>query len=184
MLNAVGKQCLGIEEGLKRNGLTFKTVHGAPRTRGSKNYGNYLITLLFTINTSKDIILICTAIIFFRPKYVIIIPEPLAVPVFIVSRLLEIKYYVYCAGTFTSRLLRSEKKYERLSLKKADKVYPMSAYLKQMIRQGFKGRYRVIGSGYDDTMASRTPKIRKVKGQFCFVGNLKIEKDLIFYVMQ
>ena len=133
--------------------------------------GNFL-SLLF------DTIRIFFYSIYYKPNHIIIIPEPLCKPTFLVSKILKIKYSIYSAGTYSSRLLEKRGKFSRLAFDSATNIFPMSDYTRnRIVMKSTNKNIFTVYSGYN-SKEYYPRNIQKDKYSIIFVGNLKKRKGL------
>ena len=114
--------------------------------------------------------------IFYRPKHIIIVPEPLCKPTFIVSKILNIKYSIYSAGTYSSLLLEKKGVFSKSAFVNATNIFTMSEYTKKRIISKFNSnKICTVFSGYNSKEYYQR-NIKKERYSIIFVGNLKRRK--------
>jgi len=169
----------GLLEGFSKHKIKSFVLEGINPYKKIKNP----LHLSYHIKNSKlsfvlDVIRIFLFAIIYKPDHILIIPERLCEPTFFVSRILPVKYSIYCAGTYSSILLEKSGKFSKKAFDSAKNIFPMSNYTKKRIKQFSQNkRIYTVYSGYNDNKYFFR-NLEKEKFSIIFVGNLKKRKGL------
>tara|TARA_Y100001978_G_scaffold203509_1_gene230240 strand:+ start:1202 stop:2263 length:1062 start_codon:yes stop_codon:yes gene_type:complete len=170
----------GISEGFNFNNVRNFILEGINRNNRNFNFNNpfylsyHIRTNLFSL--FLDVLRIFFISIIYRPSHILIIPELLCLPTYIVSKLLNIKYSIYSAGTYSSFILSQRGYFLKKSFLNAKNIFPMSEYTKnRIIEKCNHKRIFVVYAGYNHNQYYKRD-IEKEKYSIIYVGNLKKRK--------
>tara|TARA_Y100000589_G_scaffold74281_1_gene67597 strand:- start:975 stop:2039 length:1065 start_codon:yes stop_codon:yes gene_type:complete len=177
---------LGLFNEFKNQGYRIYYLEGQDPKRRLKLFSlNFNSHIDFTIiNIILDSLRVTLAKIFFRPKYVIVIPETLTLASYISNFFFRTPYFLYSAGTYAVKMLSSRGFLSRIAMDNCKMIFAMSKFTKKKYLQlKYKdSKIKIVKSGYDETSYFKRENIEKIKGRLVFVGNCKPRKGLFVLI--